>query len=68
MSVHIEWMKASETAVEIIAPGEDWIGAHDQEPDQHVLALSTNEVAAIEGTTTELRAIAERILALLPPS
>lgn len=66
MSVRIEWMSAACTQIEIIAPGEDWIGADYQEPDQYVLAISGDECTAIEGDVEDLRNIAHRILAALP--
>ena len=61
MTTRVEWMPASEVEVEVFAPGEDWIGAEDQEPDAHVLTLSLNEVTAIEGSTEDLIALAQRI-------
>lgn len=65
MSVHVEWLAARETCAEVIAPGEDWVAAEHQEPDRYVLALSTDEVTAIEGTLPELRALAARITAVV---
>ena len=66
MSVRIEWMSATSTQIEIIAPGEDWIGAEHQEPDQYVLAISGDECTAIEGDVDDLKALANRILDALP--
>ncbi|MDN5898470.1 MAG: hypothetical protein L0H74_00195 [Brachybacterium sp.] len=62
MSVHIEWLDAAQTCAEVLTPGEDWVGAEHQ---QHtVLALSSDEVVAIEGTPAQLRALAARITAV----
>ncbi|MGH3352333.1 MAG: hypothetical protein ACRDPS_16815 [Nocardioides sp.] len=66
MSVHIEWLYARHTTAEVIAPGEDWVGADLQHPDKHILALSNDEVTAIEGTPEELHALADRIHAAIP--
>jgi len=65
MSVHVEWLAANATCAEVIAPGEDWVAAEHQRPDRYVLALSTDEVTAIEGTLPELRALAARITAVV---
>ena len=65
MSVHVEWMSARDTCAEVIAPGEDWVAAEHQDPNRHALALSVDEVTAIEGTLPELRALAARITAVV---
>lgn len=65
MSVHVEWLGAHDTCAEIIAPGEDWVAAEHQNADKFVLALSTDEVVAIEGTLPQLRALAARITAVI---
>ena len=65
MSTHVEWLAARETRAEVIAPGEDWVAAEHQDSDRYVLALSVDEVTAIEGTLPELRALAARITAVV---
>lgn len=65
MSLHVEWLGARETSVEVIGPGEDWVAAEHQDPETYVLALSADEVTAIEGTLPELRALAARITAVV---
>lgn len=59
MSTHVEWLAAAATRVQVYVPGEDWIGADQQR--HPVLTLSHNDVVAIEGTPTQLRALAARI-------
>lgn len=61
MSVRVEWTRASFTDVHLIRPGEEWIGAPHQNPQGYVLTLSTDEVTAIEGSATDLLALANRI-------
>lgn len=66
MSTDIDWIAASETTVELYAPGEDWVGAADQFDHQHALTLSSGDgVIAIEGTLPELRDFAMHVLAAL---
>lgn len=65
MSAHVEWMGARETCAEVIPPGEHWVAAEHQHSDKYVLALSVDEVTAIEGTLPELRALAARITAVV---
>lgn len=61
MSVHIEWLDAAETSVEVFAPDDEWVGAGQHR--RPVLILAQDEVVAIEGTPAEIRALAERISA-----
>ena len=56
MSVHVEWLAAAETRVEVFVPGENWVGA-----GQHRRPVLTQ---AIEGTPAQLRALAARITAV----
>ena len=65
MRTHVEWLAAHETRAEVIAPGEHWVDAEHQNPHRYVLALSTDEVTAFEGTLPELRALAARITAVV---
>ncbi|MGE9808986.1 hypothetical protein [Janibacter sp. G1551] len=62
MSAHIEWLAARETSVQVFTPGEDWVGAGEHR--QPVLTLAGDDVIAIQGTPTELRALAARITAV----
>lgn len=66
MGARVEWLSAPHTVLTVLAPGDDWIGAEHQAPDQHVLALSTDEVTAIEGTPEQLRSLLLQALAALP--
>lgn len=65
VSVHVEWLAAHDTRAEVIGPGEDWVAADHQHPSKYVLALSIDEVTAIEGSLPELRALAARITAVV---
>lgn len=58
-------MAATMTAVELQAPGDDWIGAADQFEDKYVLTFAGDEVTAIEGTMPEIRAFVMRALAAI---
>ena len=62
MSVHVEWLAAAETRVEVFVPGENWVGAGQHR--RPVLTLAQDEVVAIEGTPAQLRALAARITAV----
>lgn len=62
MGVSVEWTEATYTTAELLAPGDDWVGADDQDEDKYVLAISSDEVTAVEGTPEQLRALAHRIL------
>lgn len=62
VSAHIEWLNASETNVEVLAPGDEWVG--EGLHHQHVLTLAQDEIVAIEGTPAEIRAFAARINAV----
>lgn len=62
MSVHIEWLAAAETSVQVFLPGEEWAG--EGEHRRPVLTLANDEVVAIEGTPAQLRALAARITAV----
>ena len=62
MSAHIEWLAAAETSVQVFTPGEDWVGAGQHRSP--VLTLAQDDVIAIQGTPSELRALAARITAV----
>lgn len=62
MSVHVEWLSARETSVQLIAPGEEWVGAEEQPADTYVLTLAGDDVTAIVGTRDALRQVAVKIL------
>lgn len=62
MSVHVEWLAAAETSVQVFLPGEDWVG--EGEHRRPVLTLATDDVVAIEGSPAQLRALAARITVL----
>lgn len=63
MSVHVEWLEASEALVELIPPDADWVGADLQGPDEHVLAVDYgSDIAAIYGSLEDLRSFAHRLL------
>lgn len=65
MSVHVEWMHATEVGAELVNIGTEM--PDGQFVDQPAaLVLNGNEVVVIEGTVAELRAIAVRILNTLP--
>lgn len=66
MTTRVEWLRAHEVQVGFFGPGEDWHGAEDQGPDTHVLTLTVNEVAAIEGSPTAL--LASRTASAAPSS
>jgi len=64
MSTDVDWIVATETTVELYAPGQDWVGAADQFDHQHVLTLSAGDgVIAVEGTLPQLRDFAMQVLA-----
>ncbi|MGY2872835.1 hypothetical protein ACVW00_000025 [Marmoricola sp. URHA0025 HA25] len=65
MSVHVKRLAANATCAKVIAPGEDWVPAQHHRAERYVLALSTDDVTAFEGTLPELRALAARITAVV---
>lgn len=65
MGVHVEWVEAATTRVAFLAPGE-FSDSHGTENDRHALVLAGDDEVVIEGTPTELTALVERMLRLLP--
>lgn len=65
MGAHVEWVDAATTRVAFASPGkiED---SHGTENDRHALVLAGGDEVVIEGTPTELKALVERMLRLLP--
>jgi hypothetical protein len=62
VSAHIERLTARETSVQGFTPGEHWVGTGEHR--QPVITLAGDDVVAIQGTPTELRALAARITAV----
>lgn len=61
MGVRIEWHDAAHVSTSVYPPGnDDWVGSNDQ-GDDWVLTVSTNDVCAIHGTREQLLAIATEI-------
>lgn len=78
MSTRYEWFHAASTAVEYIPPGHD-VDSGDQSPpwdadgeystgDLSAIVLSGDEATVLHGTVSELRDLAQRILAALSPT
>lgn len=61
MSAHIEWLDATDTSVQVFAPGDEWVGQGQHR--RPVLTLAQDDIVAIEGTPDQMRALAARIAA-----
>lgn len=63
MGVRVEWIAAKYAHVNLIPPGENWVGADMQEDDEFVLVMSGDEVTAVHGTREEIEQIVRDLYA-----
>lgn len=65
MSMRTEWFAASYTSVKVVGP-DTKVGEFNVDPENYAVVIANDEVAVLEGTPDQLRAMLQKALNALP--